>query len=169
MATKTFTAQSMEIIKKYPELEKRVNDYIETVSEGKKKGLAIDALKVLEGHSDVKPLEGIFKASTGDEVPEEVMAVLKKYPEFEESVNAYLEKVAAGKKLGVAIDALNVFEGHEDVAPVEIELEEYDVKELMKIVSNYPDAEAELKEHLAFVERQKKLNLSPDALKVLEK
>ncbi|GEM_PF-4485527 len=170
MANKTIPAKAMDIISKYPELEKQVKVYLETVTEEKKANLGIDALKAMAAHADVKPLEGLFKASAGpDNVPDEVMAVLRKYPEFEEKVNTYLKKAVAEKKANLGIDALKTLEGHADVEAVKIENVDEDVAGLVDLISKYPEAEKELKDYVLFAEKQGELNLSADALKVLEK
>ena len=73
MSEKTVTEKAVEIIKKYPGLEEKANAYLKTVAEEKETHLNIDALKVMEAHMNVKPLEGLFKASAGAEgIPEEV-------------------------------------------------------------------------------------------------
>ena len=170
MANKTITEKAMDIISKYPELEKQVKVYLETATEEKKANLGIDALKVMAAHADVKPLEGLFKASAGpDNVPDEVMAVLRKYPEFEEKVNTYLKKAMGEKKANLGIDALKTLEGHADVEAVKLENVDENVAGLVDLISKYPEAEKELKDYVLFAEKQGELNLSADALKVLEK
>lgn len=170
MAKKIISEEAMDIIRKYPELEKRVNEYIETVAEEKETHLNIDALKVMDAHEDVKPLENLFAVSAGaDGVPAEVMSVLKKYPEFEEKVNAFMKKASAEKESHLRIDALNVLEAHEDVEAVKLEVADEAASGLMDIISKYPEAEKELKEYVESVKKQREMHVSVDALKVFEK
>ena len=170
MAKKIISEEAMDIIRKYPELEKRVNEYIETVAEEKEAHLNIDALKVMEAHDDVKPLDGLFAASAGaDGVPEEIISVLKKYPEFEEKVNAFMKKASAEKESHLRIDALNVLEAHENVEAAKLDTADETEAGLMDIISKYPEAEKELKEYMESVKKQREMHVSVDALKVFEK
>lgn len=170
MANKTIPAKAMDIIKKYPELKESVKEYLATAAEEKESNLNIDALKMMEEHSDVKPLEGIFNASAGaDGVPGEIMSVLRKYPEFEEKVNAFLKTAAEEKKTHLSIDALNVLEEHAGIEAASVDISDETAEGLKDIISKYPEAEKELKEYMALAEKEKELNVSVDALKVFEK
>lgn len=169
----TIPADMLEKLKKYPELEKSVNTYVETLKREKKQGLSIDALKVLESHDDVKPIEGLFRASVGadGDVPTEIMDVIGKYPEFETALNSYLRTMAVEKAQKLSVDAVSVMKSQEDVRPVEGTAASADDlhTELLEKLKQYPDVEEQLGNYLSAMKKEQEKHLSIHGVKVLDK
>ena len=101
-------------------------------------------------------------------IPEHIAARIEKYPDVEESLKAFLEMMDSSVGGKVSIDALKVMEEHSDVEAVHLDTEARK-EALFDIARMHPDVEAEVKDFVETVEREKKLHLSVDALKVLEK
>lgn len=156
----------LEKIKKYPDLEERVNSYLGTMEQDK--NLSIEAIKAMEMHGEDKSLENIFSASVGadGEVPSEILDVLGKYPEFQKGVNAYLKQAQEEEKYHMSNHALEVMMSQADLEPVKLEPVPEELSELIK---KYPDVEEELNEYLDAVRKQQEMHLSIHALKALGK
>lgn len=165
---------SEEILKKlkqYPELGEVVNPYLKAAETQQKMNLSPDAREALESEASVKPLEGLFHASVGKDgtVPEEIMQVIKKYPDFEASVNTYLTTMRDEQAKRLSIDAVKAMESQAGVKAVKVDFSKAIPKEIMDVVKQYPDIEQEINEYLDTMKKEQELNLSIDAVKMLEK
>lgn len=169
-AIRAIRTEILEMLKKYPELSEVVDEYLKTAKAQDEMHLSADAEKALKTESGLKPLESLFHASVGsaEAVPDEVLDVIKKYPDFEESVNTYLRTMYAAKTQGLSIDAVKMMESQAHVKAIHIDFKDVVPKEIMDVIKLYPNIEQELNEYLDTMKKEQELNLSVDAVKMLE-
>lgn len=161
----------LKTLKQYPELDKVVDTYLKAADTQQRMHLSPDAREALESEANVKPLEGLFHASVGagGTVPEEIMQVIRKYPDFEESVNTYLSTMRKEQENRLSIDAVKAMESQAGVKAEKVDFSKAIPKEIMDVIKEYPDIEQEINEYLDTMKKEQELNLSIDAVKMLEK
>ncbi len=161
----------LETLRKYPELDEVVDTYLKAADTQQKMHLSADAREALETEGKVKPLEGLFHASVGKDgtVPEEIMQAFKKYPAFEESVNAYLATMRDEQEKRLSIDAVKSMESQAGVKAAKVDFSKAIPKEIMDVIREYPDIEKEIDGFLDTMKKEQELHLSVDAVKMLEK
>lgn len=170
-AIKAARAEVLDMLKEYPELDGAVDEYLKAAKAQEEMHLSADAEKMLETESGVKPLETLFHVSAGsaEAVPDEVLDVIKKYPDFEESVNSFLTTMHAERTQGLSVDAVKMMESQADVKPIHVDFNRVVPKEILDVVRMYPDIHQELNTYLDTMKKEQELRLSIDAVKMLEK